>query len=217
MQRRPLLHGYHGQQFTLSLVDVSLENPSDNLRLDEELLAAGNGALRLWESTQECVVLGQSSRLDCDVNLDACRKGAVPVLRRCSGGGAVLLGPGCLNYSLVLPLALNAKWREVRYSLRWVLTRVRRALGVADLRMEGDCDLALQGRKISGNAQRRTQEAILHHGTLLYNFDVTRPEEFLKPPHRQPRYRAERSHRDFLGNLPLNADEIRRRMVTAWC
>lgn len=129
----------------------------------------------------------------------------------------MLLGPGCLNYSLVLPLAFNPKWRDVRYSLRWVLTRTQRALGIAGLQIEGDCDLALQGRKISGNAQRRTQQAILHHGTLLYNFDVTRPEDFLKAPYRQPRYRAERSHRDFLGNLPLNAGEIRQRMVMAWC
>lgn len=129
----------------------------------------------------------------------------------------MLLGPGCLNYSLVLPLALNAKWRDVRYSLRWILARMRRALGIIDLQTEGDCDLALHHRKISGNAQRRTQVAILHHGTLLYNFDATRPEGFLKVPHRQPRYRAGRSHRDFLGNLPLTAEEIRRRMVAAWC
>lgn len=204
------------RRFTLSLVDVSLENPSDNLRLDEELLGAGEGVFRIWESARECVVLGQSGRPERDVNLQACRSEGIPVLRRCSGGGAVLLGPGCLNYSLVLPLALHAKWRDVRYSLRWVLARMRRALGVASVRMEGDCDLALHDRKISGNAQRRTQTAILHHGTLLYNFDAARSEEFLRLPRRQPPYRAGRAHRDFLGNLPLTADEIRDRLGKAW-
>jgi lipoate-protein ligase A len=94
---------------------------------------------------------------------------------------------------------------------------MRRALGVPLLRNEGHCDLSLYGRKVSGNAQRRTQTAILHHGTILYNFDAARVERFLKQPHRQPQYRAGRAHREFLGNLPLAADEIRDRLVSAWC
>jgi lipoate-protein ligase A len=59
------------------------------------------------------------------------------------------------------------------------------------------------------------QTAILHHGTLLYDFDAGRVELFLKPPLREPSYRAGRSHRDFLGNLPLRPEEIRRRLREA--
>jgi lipoate---protein ligase len=202
---------------TLSLIDVCFVDPSDNLRFDEQLLAAGAGVLRLWESAKECVVLGQSGRCERDVLLDACWAAEVPVLRRCSGGGAVLLGPGCLNYSLVLPLQWNSRWRDVRYSLRWAMERMRQALGLAGLRNEGDCDLVLNDRKVSGNAQRRTQSAILHHGTILYDFDSARAECFLKPPHRQPRYRAGRSHAEFLGNVPLSAGQIRNRLAEAWC
>jgi lipoate-protein ligase A len=181
------------------------------------LLGEGKAVLRLWETPRECVVLGRSGRVERDVNLSECRRSGVVVLRRCSGGGAVLLGPGCLNYALVLPLAWDPRWRDVRYSLSWTMERMRRALAVPELRCKGESDLALRGRKVSGNAQRRTQRAILHHGTLLYDFDVTRPERFLTAPHREPLYRAGRPHRDFLGNLPLTADEIRRRLIDAWC
>jgi lipoate---protein ligase len=205
------------RRVTLSLIDVCAANPCDNLRFDEELLAAGDGVLRFWESPQECVVLGRSGRCERDVDLAACRAAAIPVLRRCSGGGAVLLGPGCLNYALVLPLEWNSAWRDVRYSLHWAMNRIRRALGIAGLRNEGDCDLALHTRKVSGNAQRRTRSAILHHGTILYDFDAARAERFLRLPQRQPQYRAGRSHREFLGNVPLNAAEIRHRMVESWC
>ncbi len=201
----------------LSWLDIALGSPAENLRLDEELLAEGRGVLRIWETERECVVLGQSGKPERDVHLDACRNSGVPVLRRCSGGGAVLLGPGCLNYSLVLPLAWNPKWRDVRYSLEWAMTRMQRALAVPALRSVGTCDLALDQRKVSGNAQRRTHSSILHHGTLLYSFDATRPERFLGPPLSEPRYRAGRAHRDFLGNLPLTADEIKRRLASAWC
>lgn len=203
--------------FAVSLIDVQSGDPADQLRLDEELLVEGSAVIRFWEASTECVVLGRSGRCERDVYVDACRAASVPVLRRCSGGGAVLLGPGCLNYTLVLPLTWNTAWRDVRYSLHWVMNRMCNAMKVADLRVQGDCDLALNARKVSGNAQRRTQSAILHHGTILYNFDAMRAEQFLRPPHRQPDWRGGRSHRDFLGNVPLRALEIRRRLVDAWC
>ncbi len=201
----------------LSLINVQLANPVDHLRLDEDLLAEGKGVLRFWEATEECVVLGQSGQSERDVNLTACEAARIPVLRRRSGGGAVLLGPGCLNYAIVLPLAWNTAWRDVRYSLNWTMDRIRQALKIANLRNEGSCDLALYDRKVSGSAQRRTQSAILHHGTILYGFDASRAERFLRPPHRAPEYRAGRSHRDFLGNIPLNAEHIRERLMDAWC
>jgi lipoate---protein ligase len=206
------------QQVVLSWLDAPpFADPSDDLRFDEELLREALGVMRIWETSRECVVLGHGGQQERDVHLAACRRSGIPVLRRCSGGGAVLLGPGCLNYSLVLPLEWDPKWRDVRYSLGWAMARMKRALGVPELRYEGQCDLTLKGRKVSGNAQRRTHRAILHHGTLLYAFDATRAERFLKPPVHAPPYRAGRTHREFLGNLPLTSGETKQRLVTAWC
>src|SRR5215472_8073437 len=201
----------------LSCLETPSISPAEQLCLDEELLKQGRPVLRLWEAAQECVVLGYAGKLERDVHMAACDRAGIPILRRCSGGGAVLLGPGCLNYSLVLPLEWEPKWREVRYCFEWIMNRMRLALGLAGLRHEAYSDLALNTRKISGNAQRRAQHAVLHHGTLLYDFDATRAERFLKPPAREPHYRAGRSHADFLGNLPLTSVEIRQRLMEAWC
>jgi lipoate---protein ligase len=198
-------------------INTATNDPIENLRLDEELLDQGAAVLRTWESGLDCVVIGHAGRPERDVHVEACARENIPILRRSSGGGAVLLGPGCLNYSLILPLAWQPKWRDVRYSLAWAMGRMRGALALPELRCVGDCDLAIGSRKVSGNAQRRTQHAILHHGTLLYDFDAARSERFLKPPQREPAYRGGRSHTDFLGNLPLTAVEIRRRLVAAWC
>ena len=202
---------------TFSWLESPSAGPAEQLRFDEELLIQGRPVLRLWEAAQECVVLGYAGHAERDVHMSACDRAGVPILRRCSGGSAVLLAPGCLNYSLVLPLECEPKWREVRYSLEWTMKRMCRALGLAGLRHEAHSDLALHKRKVSGNAQRRTQHAILHHGTLLYDFDAARTEHFLKPPVREPRYRAGRSHADFLGNLPLTPAQIRQRLMEAWC
>lgn len=194
-------------------MDVSLPEPAANLQLDEQLLLDGAGVLRVWESASECVVLGQSGQMEREVYEPL----EVPVLRRCSGGGTVVLGPGCLNYAVVLPLEWDPRWRDVAFSLRWVMQRMRAALALPGLRVAGQCDLALHGRKVSGNAQRRTRHAFLHHGTLLYDFDVSRIEQLLRMPSRRPAYRGERRHAEFLANLPLGALDLKQRLAEAWC
>jgi len=87
---------------------LTLPSPAENLALDESLLDAAEageidtGVLRLWESPTYCVVLGRSSSAAIEVHLEACHQDCVPVLRRSSGGGTILAGPGCLMYALVL-------------------------------------------------------------------------------------------------------------------
>lgn len=202
--------------FALRWLDLSLSNPAGNLRLDDDLLQAGTAVFRVWESADECVVLGHSGDPERDAHVGECARIGAPVIRRCSGGGAVVIGPGCLNYSLVLPFEWNPGWRDVAVSMRWVMDRIRAGLRVPGLRREGMGDLALHGLKVSGNAQRRTAHAFLHHGTLLYNFDSQRAERLLKEPVRQPAYRAGRTHRDFLGNLPIGVDEVKARLIDTW-
>ena len=134
------------------------------------------------------------------------------VLRRVSGGGAVVLGPGCLNYAVVLSLASHPATGRVAASFRLVLRAIVEALDVPGLSIEGGTDLALHGRKVSGNAQRRGRRALLHHGTLLYDFDPGLAVRYLKEPVRRPAYRSGRCHGEFIGNLPLSAETIEARL-----
>ena len=86
---------------------------AENLALDEALLEEAEAAaqpvetLRLWEARQHAVVIGRSSRMAAEVRGDVCRELNVPVLRRISGGAAVVVGPGCLMYAVVLSLRLR--------------------------------------------------------------------------------------------------------------
>jgi lipoate-protein ligase A len=192
-------------------------NAQDNLALDGEWfrdLEAGADAeaLHLWESRDPVVVVGRPGAPSKEVELAACAADGVVILRRESGGGAVVLGPGCLNYSLLLSLERHPALRDVRLSYRRILGGIIDALGAPGLEIRGVSDLAIDGRKVSGNAQRRGARALLHHGTLLYAFDARIVERYLKEPHRQPDYRAGRLHAEFLGNLPLSAGEIGARL-----
>jgi lipoate---protein ligase len=168
------------------------------------------GALRCWESPEAVVVLGRSSVISRDIDESACIADGVEILRRESGGGAVVLGPGCVIFSLVLPID-----RDTRASYCQILEWVAGALNVPGLQIRGSSDLAIGDRKVSGNAQRRGSRVLLHHGTLLCGLDSKLMERYLKPPHRQPEYRRSRSHTDFTGSLPLSAAQIIERLFAA--
>jgi lipoate-protein ligase A len=179
---------------------------------------AGNPAetLRIWQTSTPTVVLGRSPRAPDDIVENACRADRVPVVRRLTGGGAVVLGPGCLNYAVVLSLSDRPLLANVGESFEWILRRITSALDVRDLAVAGQTDLALAGRKVSGNAQRRGRRMLLHHGTLLHAFDASLASRYLEEPARQPAYRASRPHRDFLTNLPLSSAEIISRLRAVW-
>ena len=169
-----------------------------------------------WEAPRPIVVVGRSNRTADHVMLDACAADDVPVLQRFSGGGTVVLGPGCLNYAVALPLVSRPGLADVTASFELLLGSIVRALGIPGLEIEGRTDLALDGRKVSGNAQRRGRHALLLHGTLLYDFDPGLASRYLKEPARRPPYRADRDHAAFMGNLPLGRERVRNSLEAAW-
>src|SRR5262245_61126002 len=145
--------------------------PEENLKLDDELLEGGHETLRFWESPVHFVVLGRSGRREEEVHVEACTAASVPVFRRSSGGGTVLQGPGCLNYTLVLSLTRRPELANVSGSYKTLLNQVARALQLPGL--EVCCtDILLAGKKVSGSAQRRTRGWLLHHGTFLLGLDL---------------------------------------------
>jgi lipoate-protein ligase A len=206
----------------IALLEQTLPSLDENLALDEALLLsaeAGDGTevLRFWEWPSAAVVLGAGGSIEIDVNEPACRADGVPLHRRASGGGTVLLGPGCLLFSLVLSYDRAAELRDVNASYRWVLGKVRDALRpVSPVEHVGISDLAIDGRKVSGNAQQRKAKHVLHHGTLLYAFDVTMVGRYLKSPERAPTYRADRDHDAFVTNLPTKVGRIKELMTAAF-
>jgi lipoate-protein ligase A len=205
----------------MRFLDRTLSSAAENLALDEALLLqaeAGRGGevLRVWEWPALAVVLGSGCKLAEDIDEAVCQADGVPILRRSSGGGTVLLGPGCLCFSLVLAFGRDPQLADIRPSYQFILTRVIEALDVPGVEQAGISDLALGGRKFSGNAQQRKRDHLLHHGTLLYAFDVAPVGRHLRPPPRQPEYRQQREHAAFIRNLDVSREEIVRRLRRGW-
>ena len=185
------------------------DSPEENLAWDDNLLAGEQEALRLWESPVPFVVMGRSGQVEREVRLPV----NIPVLRRSSGGGTVLQGPGCLNYTLVLSLTSRPILVSVERSYTELLSAVVRTLGIGGLEVVGS-DILYQSRKISGNAQRRSRGWLLHHGTILYEpFHLADIEHTLREPFRQPPHRQGRPHHEFLTKLPIAREELVTRLL----
>jgi lipoate-protein ligase A len=210
---------------------LTLPTPAENLALDEAMLDWAEGEdpageyLRVWESPQPIVVVGRSSRVHQEVDLDACARRGVPILRRASGGAAVVAGPGCLLYAVVLSIQLRPDLRDIRRAHSFALGRLADALRrrLPHIAPAGTSDLVLldaantaAARKFSGNSLRAKRTHLLYHGTLLYDFDLPLVAECLRMPPRMPTYRGARSHADFLTNLPVLRHEIAQAVLEAW-
>lgn len=192
------------------------------LALDDELLAAVDRGelsplLRFWQSPTAAVVLGRGNVPDLEVDLPACRDLGVPVWRRSSGGGTVVVGLGCLAFTLVLPTSSRLRNLGAGPVTRLLLERSLSGWGeTLGLCVQGVSDITLGDRKISGNAQRWKREAFLHHGTVLLSFDLNLVRRLLREPARRPEYRSTRTHADFVQNAPFTADEFREHLVERW-
>lgn len=198
--------------------DITLKSPKDNILYDEVLLRCAEAGqsgeiLRFWESPRDFIVLGRISKEEDDVNMPEARRHDIPVLRRSSGGGTVIQGKGCLNYTLILSKILDKRLVDLRKSYAVILGKVVQALNSQGARTAfypiSDIALIDGQKKISGNAQKRGRRFILHHGTILYDFDLSKIERFLKMPKETPTYRERRAHLDFVGNVPLTAADIK--------
>lgn len=207
----------------LNCFDQTLSSVEENLALDEALLieadqGRGGSVLRVWEPPAYAVVLGASRRLRDDVLVDACSADGVPILRRSSGGGTVVVGPGTLNVTVVLPESMAPGLSAVQTSQSYVLERMAlaiRGLG-RTVAIEGRGDLTLAGRKFGGSAQRRLKSWFMVHCSILNDFDIERIVRYLAIPDKQPEYRAGRPHREFLGNLNLPRDMLVNALCEGW-
>lgn len=200
------------------LKDISLPTPQENILYDNVLLelaerGEGEETLRFWESRELFIVLGRIGNPAADLHITKVLADRIPVLRRSSGGGTVLQGKGCLNYTLLLSKE-RPEIRDLHRSYQFILGRVVAALknlGIdAASRPLSDIALAQNNKKISGNAQKRSKKFILHHGTLLYQFNLKKIEEYLVMPKDIPEYRQSRAHRDFVANLSIPAEALKK-------
>ena len=206
------------------LLDLTFPDPPSNLAADEALLDLCDrgeigGVLRFWAPQNYFVVLGYANHVRKEVHIELCQSRGIPILRRCSGGGTVLQGEGCLNYALILRIREGEFTETIVGTNRHVMEQQARALETllgAPVQVRGCTDLAMGTRKFSGNAQRRKRNALIFHGTLLLRMNLELMGELLQMPSQEPDYRFGRSHAEFLTNIHVSADDAKAVIARHW-
>ena len=177
--RRALVTAPGWKDFTWEVVHEKAVSPRMNLALDEVLTArvgAGlrNPTLRIWEWDESAVVIGSFQSYRNEVDPEGATRHGYDVVRRISGGGAMMMGAGSIvTYSLYVPASLVAGMTfadSYAFLDDWVLQALR-SLGV-DATYQPLNDIASSKGKIGGAAQKRLAGGgVLHHATMSYDMD----------------------------------------------
>ncbi|HWV50215.1 MAG TPA: biotin/lipoate A/B protein ligase family protein [Microbacterium sp.] len=177
--RRALVTAPGWQDFDWEIVHEKAVSPRMNLALDEVLTSrVGEGrrrpTLRIWEWNESAVVIGSFQSYRNEVDPEGAARHGFDVVRRISGGGAMLMAAGqIITYSLYVPASLVQGLTfadSYAFLDDWVLQALR-SLGI-DATYQPLNDIASPTGKIGGAAQKRLANGgVLHHATLSYDID----------------------------------------------
>ena len=199
--------------------DLIVPNPggSDD-PLGESVLDPAQPALRVFTPREVGVVIGRHQDPLREVDIAACQADGLPIHRRVSGGGTVVLAPGMVVVALRLPNDRlgTSIWFDL---INPHLVAAVRAAGGPELVTHRLGDLAVAGadgriRKVLGASLRQTSRIVVYLGVFLVDDAVPLMERYLRHPSREPDYRGGRNHRDFcvgLGRYGITPE----RLITA--
>jgi len=180
-----------------------VENPSTdpyfNIAAEEYLLRHfSEDIVMIWRS-QPSVITGKHQNTLAEINLPYVIKNNIPVIRRLSGGGTVFHDPGNINFTFIQQGEKNKMMVDFRKQTEPVLQFLA-SLGL-DAQFQGKNDLRINGKKISGNAEHVFKNRVLHHGTLLYDADLTQLNQTIKAREELFKSKAIKSVRSIVSNI----------------
>jgi lipoate-protein ligase A len=158
-----------------------------------------------WVPDAPAIVLGNSQLAERELNVDAVLRDGIPIHKRISGGGAVVLSPGCacLGLRFRKNKALTIQdYFAMGSSL--IVDAAKAELGL-ELFLRGTSDLACESidgvRKVAGSALYMPRDFVLYLVSILVRPDMEQIERYLAHPSKEPDYRAGRGHGTFLASL----------------
>ena len=183
---------------TVQYLETHSQNPYYNLAFEEYVLChrTQGDYLLLWQN-DNTIVVGQNQNTEAEINRAFVEQHHINVVRRSTGGGAVYHDLGNLNYSFITDVGDDG------ISIRRFTEPVVAALRSLGLNAEasGRNDILVEGRKVSGTAQRRHGGRILHHGTLLFDANPGMVAGALNVDPEKFRSKSTKSVRSRIGNI----------------
>ena len=159
------------------LITHEIVNPYFNIASEEYLLKEKDGFYYYFWINEPAVIIGTNQNTLAEVNINYVEEKNIKVVRRLTGGGAVYHDLNNLCYTVIAPY--NEKEDNYKKFTAPIIEYLN-DLGVK-AEFSGRNDITVNGLKISGNAQTVYKDRIMHHGTLLFDTDVSVLAGALKP------------------------------------
>ena len=191
----------------LYYMETGSTDPAFNLAFEEYVLLnrTEGDILILWQN-DKTVVIGRNQNAAAEIDRAFVEANGIRVVRRTTGGGAVCHDLGNLNYSFITDAGKREEITIERFTRPVV--RALRGLGL-DASASGRNDILVEGRKVSGTAQRVAGKRILHHGTLLFDSDPSVIAGALNADPEKYRSKGKQSVRARIGNIrPLLKEDM---------
>ncbi|AZU10285.1 lipoate--protein ligase family protein [Chlamydia psittaci] len=170
----------------------------EQLQIEEALLRNSKENFCIINfNTPEAVVLGISRQPSEDLYISELRSDNIPIIKRYSGGGTVFID----NNSLFVTWIMNSSQHMVHSQdlMQWSYGIYAPIFPKTFALHENDYTLG--EKKIAGNAQYVQKSRWVHHTTFLWDMDINKLSRYLPIPQKQPAYRKQRLHQDFLTTI----------------
>ncbi len=177
----------------------------EQLALEETLLRSSvDNWFILNEGTPVAIVMGISGKVDELVEVSKTTSDNIPILRRFSGGGTVIVDEHTLFATWICQKKLFSFPAFPEPIMRWTATMYQEAFDHPLFQLREN-DFVIGEKKIGGNAQYIKKDRWLQHTSFLWDYQPERMQ-YLKHPPKTPPYRQGRSHEDFLSRLSTHYD-----------
>ena len=168
---------------------------------DIDLLKKKSNQFMIWIPDKVYIVLGASNNPNDTLITENVTNDNIAVLKRPSGGQAVILTPNNIIIAAVFFDRNTIHPKEVFQHINKLIISAIEKNGIHNLSMMGISDIAISGKKILGSAIYRSKDALLYHAVLNLGEPTATFERYLKHPSKEPDYRQGRSHAEFVTSL----------------
>jgi lipoate-protein ligase A len=194
-------------------IQLENSNPYFCLAAEEYLLKNfSEDIFMLWQS-HDTVVVGKHQNALAEINYPFVRENNITVARRISGGGTVFHDAGNVNFAYIKNVNDTAEINFKKFTKPVVEALERLGINAVN---SGRNDLLVNDKKISGNAEHVFKKRVLHHGTLLFDSDLSTLGHSIKVAPGKYSGKAVQSNRSFVANIQpflkekITTEEFRR-------
>jgi lipoate---protein ligase len=196
----------------IRLLETGQEPGPWNMALDQVLMSKVDDStpvLRLYGWKPAAVSIGYFQSIEQEVDIKKCGDLGIDVVRRITGGGAVLHEQE-VTYSFITKI-FPANIRESYKVICEPVVMCLKSLGF-DAKFSPLNDITVKNKKVSGNAQTRRENVLLQHGTILLDLDVDKMFSVLKVPSEKIKDKAIQDVKERVMGLKIGFDEVANRL-----